>query len=32
MERYSNKRGNSPVTYFQIEDNRIIVQFEKGKS
>jgi len=32
MERYSNRRGNSPITYFQIEDERIIVRFNSGKS
>lgn len=32
MERYSNRRGNSPITYFQIEAERIIVWFDKGKS
>ena len=32
MERYSNRRGNSPITYFQIENDRIIVQFKEGKS
>lgn len=32
MERYSNRRGNSPITHFQIEDERIIVWFKGGKS
>ncbi|WP_026837021.1 hypothetical protein [Gillisia sp. JM1] len=32
MEKYSNKRGNSPITYFQIENDRIIVWFKEGKS
>ena len=32
MERYSNRRGNSPITDFQIEDERIIVWFKGGKS
>jgi len=32
MERYSNRRGNSPITHFQIEDERIIVWFQGGKS
>lgn len=32
MERYSNRRGNSPITHFQIEDERIIVWFSGGKS
>lgn len=32
MERYLNKRGNSPITHFQIEDERIIVWFKGGKS
>lgn len=27
MERYSNRSGNSPVTHFQIEDDRITVWF-----
>lgn len=32
MERYSNLRGNSPITHYQIEDERIIVWFKGGKS
>lgn len=32
MERYINRRGNSPITHFQIEDERIIVWFKGGKS
>lgn len=32
MERYSNRRGNSPITHFQIEDERIIVCFKGGKT
>lgn len=32
MERYSNRRGNSPITHFQIEDERIDVWFQGGKS
>lgn len=32
MEKYSNKRGNSPVTHFKIEDERIIVWFSGGNS
>jgi hypothetical protein len=32
MERYSNRRGNSPITHFQIEDERIIVWFKGGKT
>ena len=27
MERYSNRSGNSPLTHFQIEDDRITVWF-----
>jgi len=32
MERYLNRRGNSPITHYQIEDERIIVWFKGGKS
>ena len=32
MEQYSNRSGNSPITHFQIEDDRIIVWFKGGKS
>lgn len=32
MERYLNRRENSPITHFQIEDERIIVWFKRGKS
>lgn len=32
MEKYANNRGNSPVTHFQIEDERITVWFKVGKS
>jgi hypothetical protein len=32
MERYSNRRDNSSITHFQIEDERIIVWFKGGKS
>ena len=32
MEKYSNRGGNSPITHFQIEDERIIVWFQGGKS
>lgn len=32
MEKYANSRGNSPITHFQIEDDRIIVWFKQGKS
>lgn len=31
MERYLNKSGNSPITYYQIEETSIIVWF-KGAS
>lgn len=31
MERYKNLSGNSPVTYFQIEEDRISVWF-RGNS
>lgn len=27
MERYANLRGNSPITYYEIEPRRIIVWF-----
>ncbi len=32
MERYANQRGNSPITHYQIENERIIVWFKGGKS
>lgn len=32
MEKYTNRRGNSPVTHFQIESERIIIWFKGGKS
>lgn len=32
MERYKNLSGNSPITHYQIEDDRIIVLFDTGKS
>ena len=32
MERYTNRSGNSPITYYQIEDDRITVWFKGGKS
>jgi hypothetical protein len=32
MEKYSNRRGNSPITHFQIESEMIIVWFQGGKS
>lgn len=32
MEKYLNRSGNSPITHFQIEDERIIVWFKGGKS
>ncbi len=31
MERYLNRSANSPITHFQIEDERIIVWFKGGK-
>jgi hypothetical protein len=27
MERYLNRSGNSPITYYQIEEDRIIIWF-----
>ena len=32
MERYSNISGNSPITNYKIEDDKIIVWFKSGKS
>lgn len=32
MERYANRSGNSPIIYYQIEDDKIIVWFKGGKS
>lgn len=32
MERYSNRSGNSPITHYEIEGERIIVWFKGGKS
>lgn len=31
MERYKNISGNSPITHYKIEDDRIIVWFKGGK-
>lgn len=31
MEKYNNLGGNSPITHFQIEDDRISVWFKGGK-
>lgn len=28
MEAYKNRRGNSPITHFQIEESKIIVWFK----
>jgi hypothetical protein len=30
MEKYSNRRGNSPITHFKIEDDKILVWFKGG--
>jgi hypothetical protein len=32
MERYANRSGNSPITYYQIEEDCITVWFKSGKS
>ena len=32
MERYSNLRGNSPITHYQIESDKIVVWFRGTKS
>jgi hypothetical protein len=32
MERYSNLSGNSPITHFQVESDRIVVWFRGTKS
>ena len=32
MEIYLNKSGKSPITHFQIENERIVVWFQGGKS
>lgn len=32
MEQYANRSGNSPITYYQIEDDKIVVWFKGGKS
>jgi len=32
MERYSNRSGNSPITYYEAGSNFITVWFEKGKA
>lgn len=32
MERYSNRRGNSQITHYQIENESIIIWFKGGKS
>jgi len=31
MEKYKNRRGNSPITHFQIEDTKITVWFNRNK-
>jgi hypothetical protein len=31
MERYTNRSGNSPITHYQIYDDRIAVWFRGGK-
>lgn len=31
-QSYLNKSGNSPITHYQIENERIIVWFKSGKS
>ncbi len=31
MEKYSNRRGNSPITHFQIENESVSVWFKGGK-
>ena len=31
MERYANRSGNSPITYYQKEEDKVIVWF-KGNS
>jgi len=31
MTPYSNRRGNSPVTHYQIESSSIIVRFKGSK-
>ena len=28
MERYANKSGNSPITYYQVEDDKVTVWFK----
>lgn len=32
MERYANRSGNSPITYYQIDEDNITVWFKGGKS
>jgi hypothetical protein len=32
MERYVNRNGNSPITYYQINSDSITVWFKGGKS
>lgn len=32
MERYTNRSGNSPIIYYQIEEDYITVWFKGGKS
>ena len=32
MEQYANYRGNSQITHYQIEDDKIVVWFKGGKS
>lgn len=32
MEKYANRRGNSPITHYQINNDSITVWFKGGKS
>ncbi|MDR0866595.1 MAG: hypothetical protein LBO74_16935 [Candidatus Symbiothrix sp.] len=32
MERYANKNGNSPITHYLIDSDKITVWFKGGKS
>lgn len=32
MEQYANISGNSPITYYQIENDKIVIWFKGGRS
>lgn len=32
MEQYANISGNSPITHYQIENDKIVIWFKGGRS